>query len=78
MVGYPNFLGCVEDLKAIQEITKPAGALLVSVTQEALAFGWFEAPGRLGADMACGEAMSLGNKVRLAGPFLGLRAVRAP
>jgi len=76
MVGYPNFLGCVEDLKAIQEITKPAGALLVSVTQEALAFGWFEAPGRLGVDMACGEAMSFGNYVSFGGPFLGFLAVK--
>jgi glycine dehydrogenase subunit 1 len=76
MVGYPNFLGCVEDLKAIGELTKAAGALLVSVTQEALAFGWFEAPGRLGADMACGEAMSFGNYVNFGGPFLGFLAVK--
>ncbi len=76
MVGYPNFLGCVEDLKAISEIVKPAGALLVSVTQEAMAFGWLEGPGKLGVDMACGEAMSFGNYVNFGGPFLGFLAVK--
>ncbi|OQA38359.1 MAG: putative glycine dehydrogenase (decarboxylating) subunit 1 [Acidobacteria bacterium ADurb.Bin340] len=76
LVGYPNFLGCAEDLQAIAAITKPAGALLVSVTQEALALGWFEAPGKLGADMACGEAMSFGNRPSFGGPFLGFLAVK--
>lgn len=76
LVGYPNFLGCVEDLQAIAALTKPAGALLVSVTQEAMAFGWFEAPGRLGVDMACGEAMSFGNRLSFGGPYLGFLAVK--
>jgi len=76
LVGYPNFLGCVEDLTAIAELTKPAGALLVSVTQEAMALGWIEAPGKAGADMACGEAMSFGNVPNFGGPFLGFLAVK--
>jgi glycine dehydrogenase subunit 1 len=76
LVGYPNFLGCVEDLKAIAELTKAAGALLVSVTQEAMAFGWLEAPGKVGADIACGEAMSFGNKLSWGGPYLGFIAVK--
>jgi hypothetical protein len=76
MVGYPNFLGCVEDLKAISDAAHAAGALAVSVTQEALAFGWLEAPGKLGADMATGEAMSFGNKLNFGGPYLGFLAVK--
>jgi glycine dehydrogenase subunit 1 len=76
LAGYPNFLGCVEDLTAISALTKAAGALLVSVTQEAMAFGWLEGPGKVGADVACGEAMSFGNKLSWGGPYLGFIAVR--
>jgi glycine dehydrogenase subunit 1 len=76
MVGYPNFLGCVEDLKAISDAAHAAGALVASVTTEALAFGWLEAPGKLGADMATGEAMSFGNKLNFGGPYLGFLAVK--
>ncbi len=76
LVGYPNFLGCVEDLTAIGELAHAAGALVVSVTQEALALAWYEAPGRAGADMACGEAMSFGNRPCFGGPFLGFITVK--
>jgi len=76
LVGYPNFLGVVEDLQAVAGAAHAVGALAVSVTQEALAFGWLEAPGKLGADMACGEAMSFGNKLNFGGPFLGFLTVK--
>ena len=76
LVGYPNFLGCVEDLTAMAAPIHAAGALLVSVTQEAFAFGWLEAPGKVGADVACGEAMSLGNRLSFGGPYLGFIAVK--
>lgn len=76
LVGYPNFLGCVEDIKAISDITKPAGALLVSVTQEALSLGWLEGPGKVGADLSCGEAMSFGNRPCFGGPYLGFLCVK--
>ena len=49
---------------------------MVSVTQEALAFGWLEAPGKVGADLACGEAMSFGNRLNFGGPYLGFMTVK--
>ena len=76
LVGYPNFLGAVEDLKALSDLAHAKGALLISVTQEAMAFGWLQAPGKVGADMACGEAMSFGNSTNFGGPFLGFLAVK--
>lgn len=76
LVGYPNFLGAVEDLKVLSDLAHAKGALLVSVTQEAMAFGWLQAPGKVGADMACGEAMSFGNAPNFGGPYLGFLAVK--
>lgn len=76
LVGYPNFLGYIEDLKLITDVAHAVGAMVVSVTQEALAFGWLEAPGKLGVDMACGEAMSFGNSLNFGGPYLGFLAVK--
>ncbi len=76
LVGYPNFLGAVEDLKALSDLVHGKGGLLISVTQESMAFGWLEGPGKVGADMACGEAMSFGNKTNFGGPFLGFLAVK--
>jgi len=76
LVGYPNFLGCVEDLSALAAPIHAAGALVVSVTQEALAFGWLEGPGKVGADLVCGEAMSFGNRPVFGGPYLGFIAVK--
>jgi glycine dehydrogenase subunit 1 len=76
LVGYPNFLGHVEDLRAHADLVHDIGALLISVTQESMALGWLEAPGKVGADMACGEAMSFGNRTSFGGPFLGFLAVK--
>lgn len=76
LIGYPNFLGHVEDLTACAAITRGAGALLISVTQEAMSLGWLAAPGTVGADIACGEAMSFGNRTSFGGPFLGFIGVR--
>jgi glycine dehydrogenase subunit 1 len=50
--------------------------LLISVTQEAMALGWLEAPGKVGADLACGEAMSFGNELNGGGPYLGFLVVK--
>jgi glycine dehydrogenase subunit 1 len=76
LVGYPNFLGAVEDLAVIGQCVHAAGALLISVTQEAMALGWLEAPGKVGADLACGEAMSFGNELNGGGPYLGFLVVK--
>lgn len=76
LIGYPNFLGCMEDIKTIIELTHCAGAIIVSVTQEPFSFGWFDSPGNLGIDIACGEAMSFGNRLNFGGPYLGFLAVK--
>ena len=72
----PNFLGAVEDLAAAAEAARARGARLVVVVTEALSMALLEAPGRLGADIVCGEAQSFGVPMSLGGPHLGFMATR--
>ncbi len=76
IVGYPNFLGVVEDLPAVSALARKAGALTVSVTSEAVAFGLLQAPGALGADVAVGTMQSFGNPLSFGGPAPGFFATR--
>jgi glycine dehydrogenase subunit 1 len=75
-VQSPNFFGCVEDLKAVGEEARRQEALFVSSFTEALAYGLLEAPGRLGADIVCGEGQSLGIPRSFGGPGLGMFATK--
>jgi len=73
----PNFFGCIEDLKAMdQAVHTDAKALMVVAFTEPLAYGLFKSPGALGADIACGEGQSLGLPRSFGGPGLGLFACR--
>jgi len=73
-VQSPNFFGCMEDLKAFAAKAHGAGALCVAGFSEPLAFGLFQNPGSLGADIACGEGQSLGIPRSFGGPGLGMFA----
>jgi glycine dehydrogenase subunit 1 len=76
VVGYPNFFGVIENLQAIAAATAAAGALLLTVTPEAVALGLLRPPGALGADIAVGEGQSFGIPLSFGGPYLGLFATR--
>ncbi|GAB5550094.1 MAG: aminomethyl-transferring glycine dehydrogenase subunit GcvPA [Sandaracinaceae bacterium] len=76
VVGYPNFLGRVEDLAAIKAICKAKGALLVTATAEPYALSLVKSPGELGADIAVGEGQPLAIPPQLGGPGVGLFATR--
>lgn len=75
VIGHPNYLGTIEDVRAVSELTSAAGALLVVVT-DPLANGILARPGDLGADVVVGEGQSLGNALNFGGPYLGLFATR--
>ena len=77
-VGYPNYLGVIDDLAAASEAAAKAGALTISVTTEALALGLLRSPGELGADVAVAEGQSLGLPMAYGGPGLGMFAAREP
>lgn len=72
LVQSPNFLGVFEDVKAASEAIHAAGGLLVSSFSEPFALGISKNPGSLGADIACGEAQSLGLNQGFGGPTLGV------
>jgi glycine dehydrogenase subunit 1 len=72
LVQQPNFLGCLEDLPAIEKLAHDKKALLIVAVQEPVSLGLLEAPARLGADIVCGEGMSLGTGMNFGGPGLGI------
>jgi glycine dehydrogenase subunit 1 len=76
VVGYPNYLGCLEDLAAARAAADRAGGLLL-VCQDPVAAGLLESPGQKGADVVVGEGQALGNPLGFGGPYLGLFSCRA-
>ena len=76
LVGYPNFLGAVEDLAAIRAICTKHGALMVTATAEPYAMSLLAPPGKFGADIAVGEGQALALPPQLGGPGVGLFATR--
>jgi glycine dehydrogenase subunit 1 len=74
-VQYPNFFGCIEDLKALSELVHKVGAMLVVVV-DPIALGLLKAPGEFGADIVVGEGQPLGSAVSFGGPYLGFFATR--
>ncbi|MCT6922648.1 aminomethyl-transferring glycine dehydrogenase subunit GcvPA [Metasolibacillus sp.] len=74
MVQYPNFFGQIEDIQAIGDITHDAKGLLV-VSANPLALGVLTPPGKLGADIAVGDAQVFGISEGFGGPHCGYFAV---
>ena len=76
IVGYPNFFGCVEDVRAVRAIATEKKAMLVTATAEAYALALLESPGVLGADIAVAEGQSLAVPTQFGGPGVGLFSCR--
>ena len=75
-VQSPNFYGIVEDWKAGSRAALAGGALSVAVVAEAVSMGLLASAASGGADIACGEAQSLGVPMGNGGPLLGFLACR--
>ncbi|MFA6566206.1 MAG: aminomethyl-transferring glycine dehydrogenase subunit GcvPA [Candidatus Paceibacterota bacterium] len=76
VVGYPNYFGIIEDLKEAREVATKVGALLISVTTEALSLTILKPPGEFGVDIFVGEGQSFGLPPSFGGPLLGLIATK--
>jgi glycine dehydrogenase subunit 1 len=77
IVGYPNFLGVVEDLAAVRAALGDSGAQFITATSEPYALSLIRPPGELGVDIAVGEGQALAVPPQLGGPGVGLFACRA-
>ncbi len=73
LVGYPNYLGCLEDLGVARGICDRTGALLV-VGADPVAAGLLKSAGEWGADVMVGEGQVFGTSLGFGGPYLGLFA----
>jgi glycine dehydrogenase subunit 1 len=76
VVGYPNYLGCLEDMAAVRALCDQRGALMV-VAADPVAAGVLRSPGDWGADVAVGEGQPFGTPLSFGGPYLGLFACSA-
>src|SRR5436190_16186138 len=75
VIQYPNFFGCLEDIRTAADIAHGAGALLV-VVADPINLGLLTPPGALGADIVVGEGQGLGVPMSFGGPNLGVFAAK--
>ena len=73
LMGQPNHLGCIEDVKAAADLVHGLGGLCV-VAADPVAAGLLRSPGELGADVVVGEGQPFGTPMSFGGPFVGLFA----
>lgn len=70
IVATPNRFGILEDYTGLSDAVHAAKALLV-INAPASALGSVKSPGEWGADIAAGDAQSLGMPLDFGGPYLG-------
>ncbi len=75
IVQNPNFLGSLEDMRALTRAAHEAGALMIAVV-DPLSLAVIQSPGEYGADIAVGDGQTIGNAPNFGGPSYGFIAVR--
>ncbi len=75
IVQNPNFLGSLEDMKALAARAHEAGALFIAVV-DPLSLAVVQAPSEYGADIAVGDGQVIGNAANFGGPAYGFIAVK--
>ncbi len=75
LVGYPNFLGIIDDIKSVSAYAKSKGVLSV-VCANPLVYGLYASARELGADVAVGDCQPFGLALQFGGPYVGYIACR--
>ena len=70
LVAQPNYYGVIEDFTGLAEACHAHKALL-AINTMASALAVLKTPGEWGADIACGDAQSLGIPMGYGGPYIG-------
>lgn len=70
IVPQPNRFGIIEDFSGLSELCHAHKTLLV-INTVASTLGILKTPGQWGADIACGDAQSLGIPLCYGGPYIG-------
>lgn len=70
LVPQPNYYGIIEDFSGLADFCHSHKSLL-AINSVASALGVLKSPGEWGADIACGEAQSLGIPTCYGGPYIG-------
>ncbi|HWC26262.1 MAG TPA: aminomethyl-transferring glycine dehydrogenase subunit GcvPA [Solirubrobacteraceae bacterium] len=73
VVQQPNFLGAIEDVRAVADAAHEHDALVICAA-DPLTLGVLEAPGHQGVDLCVGEGQPLGNRLDFGGPSFGFFA----
>ena len=76
MVAQPNHYGLIEDFTGLADDVHAAKALLV-INSIASTLAVLRSPGEWGADIACGDAQSLGIPMNFGGPHIGYLCVKS-
>ena len=75
VLSQPNYYGIVEDYSGVADKIHAAKALMI-LNSHASPLGVLRTPAEWGADIACGEAQSLGMPLNYGGPGLGYLCCR--
>jgi len=70
IMGQPNYYGIIEDLTGIADLCHAHKALFI-LNSPAATLASLRSPGEWGADIAVGDAQSLGLPMNYGGPYLG-------
>lgn len=76
MVAQPNHYGLIEDFTGLADEVHAAKALLV-INSIVSTLAVLRSPGEWGADIACGDAQSLGIPMNFGGPHIGYLCVKS-
>lgn len=75
VVQNPNYFGCIEDIAAVAEIGRAAGAVPIACGHP-IALAVLRAPGECGFTLFAADGQPLGNEMSAGGPSLGILAAK--